>query len=151
MAIDEPNRRRQRHPNGESQRSVRRDVVLCLRIALVIATLFSAWVLAIYLFRGDLPSESLETTLARVILLYFCTAVLVGPLVGLLLPFARAGRLGAAIVGVVAGIGVYSMVSVAQAGIPLWTLDTALSILIPALLVGAPVGVVYRRIFGTAL
>jgi hypothetical protein len=72
-------------PMREQRRHARRDVFVSVSIALAIATIFSAYVLTLYLFRGDEPFTRLESSLATVILVYFSTAILAGVLVGLLL------------------------------------------------------------------
>ena len=138
-------------PDGEGRRSVSRDVLVCLCVALLIAAAFSGWALASYVFRGNTPFEKLETTLGAVILLYFAAAILVGPLVGLLLPLARAGGAGAALVGTIAAFALYSMTLVTLEGFTWWTPRAALFVLGFALLVGTPVGLAYRRIFGDPL
>ncbi|MGH9242246.1 MAG: hypothetical protein ACRD3G_29720 [Vicinamibacterales bacterium] len=132
----------------EERRSVRRDVAVCLGYGLLIATGFSVWVFVLYLRRGGAPFEKIETTPLAVMLLYFCAAILVSPIVGLLLPVARAGRSGAALVGTVAAIPFYAMARITLEGFTSWTLGDALVILILALFVGVTVGLAYRRIFG---
>ena len=132
----------------EQRRSVRRDVIVCLRVALFIATAFSGWVLAAHLLRGNRTIEKLETTLGAVILLYFAAAILLGPLVGLLLPLARRGGMGAALVGTIAAFALYAMTLVTLEGFAWWTPRAALFLVGFALILGVPVGLAYRRIFG---
>jgi hypothetical protein len=134
--------------NGARNRSVRRDITLCTSVALFIATAFSGWVLAVHFFRGDGPFERLGTSLGATVLLYFSAALVVGPVVGLLLPVARAGRAGAALTGTVAAVPLYAMGLVTLEGVRPLTLRDAVIVLLLAGLVGAPVGVVYRRMFG---
>lgn len=122
-------------------------MIVCLCAGLFIATGFSVWVLGLYLFRGNTPFEKLGTTLGAVILTYYCAAILIGPLAGLLLPLARAGRPGAALVGALTAVPLYAMVLITLEGIPSWTPRTAFVILVPALFVGVPVGLVCRRMF----
>jgi len=135
----------------EQRRSIRRDVIVCLRVALFIAAAFSTWVLVLYLFRGNRPFERLETSLGAAILLYFTAAILLGPLVGLLLPLARTGDMGAALVGTIAAFALYTMALVALEGFMWWTPRAALFLLGFALLLGVPVGLAYRRMFGDRL
>ena len=135
----------------QERRSVRRDIVVCLGWGLLIAMGFSIWVLALYLRRGSAPFENVGTTLWAVILLYFCAAILVGPIVGLLLPLARTTRSGSALVGIVAAIPFYAMARITVEGFTSWARGEAFVILVLALLVGAPVGLAYRRIFGDPL
>ena len=134
--------------DNEERRSVRGDVAVCLGYGLLIATGFSAWVVTVYLRSGNAPFEKVGTTLWAVILLYFCAAILIGPIVGLLLPLARTTRSGAALLGIVAAIPFYAMARITLEGFTSWTLGDALVILILALFVGVPVGLAYRRIFG---
>ena len=131
----------------EDRRSVRRDVIVCLRVALFIATAFSCWVLAVHLMRGNRPFEKLETSLRAVVLLYFALAILLGPLVGLLLPLARRGQVGAALVGTIAAFALYAMTLVTLEGFAWLTPRAALFLLGVALFFGVPVGLAYRRIF----
>jgi hypothetical protein len=131
------------------RRNVRRDMVVCVRLALFIATTFSAWVFVLYLTGGDDRFDRLGTSIGAVILLYFCAAILLGALVGILLPLARAGRLGAALVGTVTAAGLYAMALVALNEVT-WTLRDAVVILGLALLLGPVVGIAYRSIFSDA-
>lgn len=132
----------------EERRSVRRDVIVCLRVALFIATAFSCWVLAVHLLRGNRTFERLETSLGVVVLLYFAAAILLGPLVGLLLPLARRGQVGAALVGTIGAFALYVMALVTLEGFAWLTLRAALLLLGFASFLGVPVGLAYRRIFG---
>ena len=87
--------------------------------------------------------------MGAVVLLYFAAAILLGPLVGLLLPLARRGRVGAALVGTIAAFALYAMTLVTLEGFAWWTPRAALLLLGFASFLGVPVGLAYRRIFGT--
>jgi uncharacterized membrane protein len=129
-------------------RGIRRDVLVSVSAAVAIAAMFSAYVLALHVFRGNEPFEQLETSVGKVILLYFSSAILVGLLVGLLLPFARSGQLGAALVGAVAAGALAAMTRVADAGFTGWGGRDVFVVVTYGLLLGIPVGLAYRRIFG---
>ena len=135
------------HPETERSRSVRSDMIVCAGAALFIATGFSAWVLALYVRRGDGPFGAVGTTPGAAILLYYSAAILIGPLVGLLLPLARASRLGGALVGATAALPLYAMVRIAREGLAPWTTAEIVGVVAAALLVGVPVGLAYRHIF----
>jgi hypothetical protein len=115
-------------------------------VALGVALLLALYVVALYLFRGAEPFAALGTTLTAVVLSYFVGAVLAGTVVGLLLPLVR-WPWGAALVGFAAAMPVYAVMRVLDQGFVPWTTtDTTVS-LVFALLLGAPVGVIYRRLF----
>jgi hypothetical protein len=78
---------------------------------------------------------------------YFSTAILAGVLVGLLLPLARAGRFGAAVVGHVAAGTLAATIKIADKGFTGWSGEDLVDILVYGLLLGVPVGLAYRRIF----
>jgi len=120
-------------------------------MALFIAICFSAWVVVLFFRRGNAPFERLGTTFGGAILLYFCAAIVIGPLVGLLLPLARAGRLGAALLGTVAAFALYGMAISTLHGFTSWTIGKALGLLALAMFAGAPMGLVYKRLFGARL
>jgi hypothetical protein len=72
-------------------------------IGLTMATLYSIWVIVVYVTRGHGPFTAMGTSLGAVLLTYYTTGALGGLLVGALLPFART-FLGAVALGVLVGL-----------------------------------------------
>ena len=120
---------------------------LCVLVGLGLATLFSAWVSLLFLLRGGAPFRKYGTSIGVVILTYYGAALLVGAVVGVLLPYARAGRTGAALTGIVAGVGFYGSIVFALNEFSSWGPEDTFAVLVAGPLVGVPMGLAYRRIF----
>lgn len=140
-----------RGENVRSRREVTRDVKLCILVGLCIATIFSAWVSLLFVMSGDAPFAKYGTSVAVVIFTYYGAALLIGALVGVLLPFARAGRAGAALTGIVAGMGFYASIQFALNGFSSWGPGDTFVVLVGGTLLGVPVGLAYRNIFRNGL
>jgi hypothetical protein len=96
------------------------------------AGVLSAWVLVLSLLQGSTRFEKLGVTTGTIIGTYFAAGTVAGGLVGLLRPLTRS-RVGAVIVGALAGIIVYTAISVGMDG---WAnID-----LVFGLICGIPVG-----------
>ncbi len=79
------------------------------------AGVLSAWVLILSLLQGSTRFEKLGVTTGTIIVTYFAAGTVAGGLVGLLRPLTRS-RVGAVVVGALAGIIVYTAISVAMDG-----------------------------------
>jgi hypothetical protein len=111
----------------------------------LIATLLSLYAAVLYLVRGPAPFAAHGTTVLTSVTVYYLGGVLGGLVVGLLLPFLH-GRVGAALGGAVALLPMYAAAAYAldgPAGLRKWPVY-----LICALIVGVPVGLAYRQLFG---
>ena len=120
-------------------------------MGLLIATAFSAWVMLLFMLRGDAPFAKHGTSIAAVLGMYYTAAVIVGALVGVLLPLARAGRTGAALTGIVAGMALYGSVQFAFNGFSSWGPGDTFVVLFAGPLFGVPAGLAYRPIFRDGL
>ena len=110
-----------------------------------IGSLLSAYALIVYLIGGAAPFIRNGTTFVDSVALYYVGGTLGGLAVGLLLPFLK-GRVGAAVGGAVAMLPVYGAAAYAlegPAGLRNWPVYA-----VCALVVGVPVGLTYRRMFG---
>ena len=111
----------------------------------LIATAFSLYVLILYALRGPAPFEANETTLSATIAAYYAGLTASGIVLGLVLPLAR-WKLGAALLGFLALIPLYGVIMFSLHGWN-WDYRDTLATVIAALVVGAPVGLVYRSLF----
>ena len=103
-----------------------------VKVGWAFAGVLSAWVLFLSLLQGSLRFEKLGVSTGTIIVTYFAAGTVAGALVGLLRPLTRS-RIGAAGVGALAGIIVYTAISLAMDG---WTnID-----LVFGLVCGIPVG-----------
>jgi hypothetical protein len=109
------------------------------------ACILSLYVLVLYLFRGPAPFQAYGTTLLNTVWAYFVGGAAAGVVVGLLHPVTRTAW-GAALVGFVAGIPVYwaAMISLDRHA----TSSGVVAVIIAALCVGAPVGLIWRKQWG---
>ena len=81
------------------------------------ASLFSLYVLVLYLLRGNAPFEKLGVSLVGVVIAYCACGLSAGALAGVLWPLTRT-RLGATLVGFLSGFLVYAGVGVTMDGPP---------------------------------
>lgn len=109
---------------------------------------FDVIALLIFLLAGRTEHEATGVTLPAVILLYTCGGLIAGSVVGGLLPATR-WRVGAALVGVISALPVAFLVRLTTEGPATWTREDTVALVLFALLIGAPTGIIYRRIFGT--
>jgi hypothetical protein len=112
--------------------------------SLFVATAYSIFVIVLTHVRGDAALAALGVRLPTLILLYYVGAVLVGSVVGLLLPLAST-TIGAAFVGAIAALPLFTLLEVndALAGrdpLPGWRYFA----IILALIVGAVAGIAVR-------
>lgn len=101
---------------------LRRDVPWGLGYGLFGATLLTAWVSFLALLNGSVHFPELDTTLGRVIAGYYLAGTVAGATVGVFRPALRA-RIGAFVVGWLAGTTIYSAVAFVQGqlfGLPFW-------------------------------
>jgi RsiW-degrading membrane proteinase PrsW (M82 family) len=96
-------------------RSTSRNVLWGVKAGLFFASFYSLFVLLLYAFRGEEPSESKGVSLLAVVVTYFIGGVLGGAIVGLLRPFTRE-RWGAIVVGMIAALPVVLGFSFAMYG-----------------------------------
>ena len=109
---------------------------------------FVVYAAIIFVLRGSASSAGRVPSFAGVATIYLCGGFVAGLIVGTLLPLTR-WAVGAAAVGVIAAIPIYILVRLATQGFGYWATEDIVEILLLALLVGAPVGVTYRKIFVT--
>lgn len=64
----------------------------------IMATLYSLWVLIVYVFHGAAAFTALDITFGGLVLTYYVTGIAAGALIGLLSPLARS-KAGAMLVG----------------------------------------------------
>jgi len=85
--------------------------------ALWIATVFSAWVLALSLVRHAwrFKFDDLEMTAAQIVAGYYAAALIAGSVVGLLRPLLR-WRIGTFVIGAIAGTLVYATIGLTMYG-----------------------------------
>jgi hypothetical protein len=119
-------------------------MMLGMLIGLGVGLMLKIWIIFLYLRSGNVPFAAKGTTFGFTVALYLAGGVLAGALAGFLGPLGR-GPVWAGIVGFLAAlplawsIGHFGMREVAKP-----TLVTVLT----SLSLGAPIGVVYRRLFG---
>jgi hypothetical protein len=106
-----------------------------------VACLLTLYVLVLYLFRGPAPFGVYGTTLLSTVWAYFVGGAAGGVVAGVLQPITRTA-LGAALVGFLTGVPVFWAVMISLHG--RGTSSDLVAILLGALFVGAPVGVIWR-------
>ena len=135
--------------NGASSSDLGRRVLQSVGIALLVATALSLWTAGIYLIDGASAFEAHGTTPTIVVVTYFAIATLTGIIVGIMRPMAASPR-GAALLGFLVAVPAFLMLRVAEGGYGNWSRLEIATMLIWATVLGAPLGVIYRRIFGNA-
>lgn len=114
---------------------------------LFIAAILSCYVTVLYLFRGPRPFQAQGTNVLTVVATYIVGGIAAGVIVGLFRPLGRSDW-GAALLGAICGLAVFALIRVSLDGPTHWTRADAFTIVACAILIGAPVGYRYRRIFG---
>ncbi len=100
------------------------------------ATVYSVWVLGIWLVRGNATFERLGITLLQVVAAYFISGAVGGLTVGLLMPLGQT-PLGAAILGFIVAVQVFAAVAISMEGWPInWLL-----VLGPSIAIGPGAGI----------
>lgn len=96
----------------------RQNVTFGLIIGLSLATLYSAWAVAIYFLSGTEAFTKHQTTIGAVLLTYYVAGSIGGATVGAMIPLGRSlpGRIA---IGIVAATIFFTCVFVAMYG-PLW-------------------------------
>lgn len=85
--------------------------------------------------------------LLAVVLSYLVAGLVAGAVVGVLKPLARS-PIGAALLGFVASMPVFVAFQYFDQGLTVWHKDRVIDMLIFACVLGAPLGVIYRRLLG---
>jgi hypothetical protein len=85
------------------QREMGSDIRWGISGAMFIAGVYSAWVMAVYVFRGSEPFSRVGMTLPLVVVTYLAVGFVAGLIVGLLRPLTR-WKAGAYVVGLVAAL-----------------------------------------------
>ena len=99
----------------------KRHVGLGIKVGVVLATVFSAWVLYNHSVAGSRAIESSGATVSGLLLAYYSAGVVGGALVGMLVPLARRPG-GTILVGCVTAVIVLFAVQTARKG-PFWNWD----------------------------
>src|SRR4051812_38050107 len=81
------------------------------------ASMYALYAIGLYLFRGPTPFEAIGAGFGAVIAAYFGAGIMGGAVVGALFPLTRS-RIGATVVGVIAGFFVYLSLAIADSGLP---------------------------------
>lgn len=93
------------------------NIGLGVFFGVALATFYSAFVLILFMIRGDSAFEANDITLLGTISAYYFGGIVGGVIVGLLLPLAT-WRWGSVIVGVVAAVPVFLGIGIAMYGGP---------------------------------
>ena len=101
--------------------STRRHVTLGIRVGVLLATIFSAWVLYGHSVAGSRAIERSGATVAGLLFAYYSAGVIGGALVGALSPLARRPG-GTILIGCVTAVVVLIVMQTARKG-PIWTWD----------------------------
>lgn len=130
--------------SGTTWKRVTRSTRIGLSVGVLIAVMAS---IAITVGLGPSYRGLLEALLTTAIL-YVGGGVVGGAIVGLVRPIASRS-LGAALIGVLASAPFFAGTAFAVSGFE-WTVDTTITLLIVTVVLGAPLGVVWARLFAAA-
>lgn len=103
------------------------------------AAVYSAYVVVLWLFRGEAPFEKAETTVVEVILAYCLAGLVGGTVFGILLPLGRS-RLGAAFLGFLVALPVTYALGMAVEAPDRWFSHLPVVAVLSALLLGPACG-----------
>ncbi len=118
-----------------------------VRLGAGMAVFLSLWGLLVFVVGNAGAFAGGRLTLLAVVILYGLGGLVGGAAVGLALPLVRR-RLGGALVGALAVFPIGSGLAMSLAGFS-WTLGHSVVVVSLALLVGAPVGLIYARIWAS--
>ena len=105
-----------------------------------------AWAIGVFIVVGAAPFESVGASVLAVTMMYLAGGVLGGAVVGLALPWVRS-RVGAYVVGVLAGIPFGSMAVGAVTSFRPWSGVEVFALCGGLLTLCGPLGVIYRHMF----
>lgn len=126
----------ERTAGGEMRKMRPVNIGFGIVFGMALATLYTAYVLALYLFRGNAPFEANEITLGAVIAAYFFGGIGGGIVVGLLFPLTT-WHAGSMFVGVVAGLPAAFGIGYAVAGpVAQWDQHSWVATLVTGTLLG---------------
>jgi hypothetical protein len=130
------------------RRTTQENLKIGLAMGLLIATLYSAWAVGLFLISGREAFEKYNVSVIAVLATYYAAGIIGGALVGLALPMARS-FFGRIVVGVVAALVFFFCVFVAMQG-PFWhwTSDVWGSVASLGLIFGVVCSVLWRRFTG---
>jgi hypothetical protein len=111
-----------------------------LRWGVAYSAVYSAYVVGLWVFRGDAPFEHNNTTLGAVLLAYWGSGVLVGAMVGILLPFGVTWY-GAAVLGVLGAYPTLYLILVGMQPRSEWFTSVPLMALLGSTIVGPMCGI----------
>lgn len=119
---------------------------IALMIGLVMATLYSAYAVLLYLGAGPAVFARHGTSLLPVIVTYYVAGSVGGAAVGMLLPLTRY-LLGQLVVGVVVASIVFFCITVAAQGPPSsWRDEDWEGLLVLSLVTGIPGSILWRKV-----
>jgi hypothetical protein len=107
---------------------------------------FTALALLVFLLGGERPFQAHHTSFTNVVVTYLLGGIGSGIIVGVLRPLTRT-KAGAGMVGFIAAIPVSVLVRIAIVGYQPWTVKDIILSFSVCLVLGVPVGVMYRDIF----
>lgn len=127
-------------------RPARLRFVWGVKVGVSLALVLTAWVLVMLPFGGSLALRRLGITSLQAAAVYLVGGIAGGAIVGLLLQIGR-WVWGAMIVGATAVLPVAVVAVGVLRGFQPWTTVHTLTVLVYAVLVGAPVALAYREMF----
>ena len=117
-----------------------------VRWGLVYALIYSIIALVVGLFSGGSVFAWRQTSLGGLLAAYALSGVVVGTVVGILLPLAR-WKVGAAIIGMIGTIPYMSLVRGSIPGLGPWSLVDTVTVAVLTIFFGIPAGLICREIF----
>ena len=94
------------------------DLRVSLLVGMLMATIYAAYAVGLYLVEGAVPFSKNGTSLGIVLLVYYLAGGIGGAVVGLLMPLTRT-LLGVVVVGIVVAFVVFFCIGTASSG-PAW-------------------------------
>ncbi|MDB4916987.1 MAG: hypothetical protein JWM95_4631 [Gemmatimonadetes bacterium] len=133
---------------GRRRYGNRDDVRLCVIVAVIIATLYAAFVVGLFLFEGPGVFDKNGTSVGAVVVMYYAAGLLGGVVVGILLPLTRS-LLGIIAVGVLVALIVFFCVAIGLEG-PFWRWGPSVwrQLMVFGVIFGVPVSIGCRKING---
>lgn len=123
--------------------------VAIIKVALGLATLFSLWAVFLGLFQGfqiTLRGGGPTIPVVVIVAVYMIGGLLAGVIVSLLYPLVR-WKVGAAVVGMIAGTPISIGIAASLAGFGPWDDGLVFAAVLTAVVLGGGVGVGFREIF----